>query len=57
MISRTLVCLRKRIRAPEVKMIALYYLATSAVLLAGAGIAIALCLPDARPSSTPARTG
>ena len=42
MISRTPEYLRKRIRAPEMKMIALYYLATPAALLAGAGIAIAL---------------
>jgi potassium-transporting ATPase potassium-binding subunit len=42
MISRTPEYLRKRIRAPEMRMIALYYLATPAVLLAGAGIAIAL---------------
>jgi potassium-transporting ATPase potassium-binding subunit len=41
MVSRTPEYLRKRIRAPEMRMIALYYLATPAVLLAGAGIAIA----------------
>ena len=42
MISRTPEFLRKRIRAPEMRMIALYYLATPLVLLAGAGLAIAL---------------
>ena len=42
MISRTPEYLRKRIRAPEMKMIALYYLATPAALLAGAGIVSAL---------------
>jgi K+-transporting ATPase ATPase A chain len=42
MISRTPEYLRKRIRAPEMKMIALYYLATPTALLAGAGLAIGL---------------
>jgi K+-transporting ATPase KdpA subunit len=42
MISRTPEYLRKRIRAPEMKMVALYYLATPMALLAGAGLAIAL---------------
>jgi len=42
MISRTPEYLRKRIRAPEMKMVALYYLATPIALLAGAGLAIAL---------------
>ena len=42
MISRTPEFLRKRIRAPEMRMIALYYLATPLALLAGAGLAIAL---------------
>ena len=41
MISRTPEYLRKRIRAPEMKMVALYYLATPIALLAGAGLAIA----------------
>lgn len=36
MISRTPEYLRKRIRAPELEMIALYYLTTPAALLAGA---------------------
>ena len=42
MVSRTPTYLRKRIRAPEMKMVALYYLATPTVLLAGAAVAIAL---------------
>ena len=42
MVSRTPEYLGKRIRAPEMRMIALYYLATPLALLAGAGIAIAL---------------
>jgi K+-transporting ATPase ATPase A chain len=42
MISRAPQYLRKRIRAPEVKMVALCYLATPAALLAGAAVAIAL---------------
>ena len=42
MISRTPEYLRKRIRAPEMKMIALYYLTTPIALLAGASLAIAL---------------
>jgi K+-transporting ATPase ATPase A chain len=42
MVSRTPTYLRKRIRAPEMKMVALYYLATPVVLLAGAAVAIAL---------------
>jgi potassium-transporting ATPase potassium-binding subunit len=41
MISRTPEFLRKRIRAPEMRLVALYYLATPLALLAGAGIAIA----------------
>jgi K+-transporting ATPase ATPase A chain len=42
MISRTPEYLRKRIRAPEMRMVALYYLATPLVLLAGTAVAIAL---------------
>jgi K+-transporting ATPase KdpA subunit len=42
MISRTPEFLRKRIRAPEMRLVALYYLATPLALLAGAGIALAL---------------
>jgi K+-transporting ATPase KdpA subunit len=42
MISRTPEFLGKRIRAPEMRMVALYYLATPLALLAGAAIAIAL---------------
>jgi K+-transporting ATPase KdpA subunit len=42
MVSRTPTYLRKRMRAPEMKMVALYYLATPTVLLAGAAMAIAL---------------
>jgi K+-transporting ATPase A subunit len=42
MVSRTPTYLRKRIRAPEMKMVALYYLATPTVLLAGTAVAIAL---------------
>jgi K+-transporting ATPase ATPase A chain len=42
MVSRTPTYLRKRIRAPEMKMVALYYLATPVVLLAGAAVPIAL---------------
>jgi K+-transporting ATPase KdpA subunit len=42
MISRTPEFLRKRIRAPEMRLVALYYLATPLALLAGAAIAIAL---------------
>jgi potassium-transporting ATPase potassium-binding subunit len=42
MVSRTPEYLGKRIRAPEMRMIALYYLATPLALLVGAGIAIAL---------------
>jgi K+-transporting ATPase KdpA subunit len=42
MVSRTPAYLRKRIRASEMKMVALYYLATPTVLLAGAAVAIAL---------------
>jgi potassium-transporting ATPase potassium-binding subunit len=42
MISRTPEFLRKRIRAPEMRLVALYYLATPLALLAGVGIAIAL---------------
>jgi K+-transporting ATPase KdpA subunit len=41
MISRTPEDLGKRIRAPEMRMVALYYLATPLALLAGAGLAIA----------------
>lgn len=41
-ISRTPEFLRKRIRVPEMRMIALYYLATPTALLVGAGIAIAV---------------
>jgi K+-transporting ATPase ATPase A chain len=44
MISRTPEYLRKRIRAPEMRMVALYYLATPMVLLGGAGLAIALAV-------------
>jgi K+-transporting ATPase KdpA subunit len=42
MISRTPEFLRKRIRAPEIRLVALYYLATPLALLVGAGIAIAV---------------
>ncbi|HYZ52446.1 MAG TPA: potassium-transporting ATPase subunit KdpA [Streptosporangiaceae bacterium] len=42
MISRTPEYLRKRIRASEMRMVALYYLATPVALLAAAGLAIAL---------------
>jgi K+-transporting ATPase ATPase A chain len=42
MISRTPGFLRKRIRTPEMRLVALYYLATPLALLAGAGIAIAV---------------
>jgi K+-transporting ATPase KdpA subunit len=42
MVSRTPTYLQKRIRAPEMKMVALYYLATPTVLLAGTAVAIAL---------------
>jgi len=42
MVSRTPDYLRKRIRAREMKMVALYYLATPLALLAAAGLAIAL---------------
>jgi K+-transporting ATPase KdpA subunit len=42
MISRTPEFLRKRIRAPEMRMVALYYLATPVALLGGAGLALAL---------------
>jgi potassium-transporting ATPase potassium-binding subunit len=42
MISRTPQYLRKRIRASEMRMVALYYLATPIALLAAAGLAIAL---------------
>jgi K+-transporting ATPase KdpA subunit len=42
MISRTPEFLRKRIRAPEMRLVALYYLATPLALLAAAAIAIAL---------------
>lgn len=42
MVSRTPEYLRKRIRASEMKMVALYYLATPIPLLAAAGLAIAL---------------
>jgi K+-transporting ATPase ATPase A chain len=41
MVSRTPDYLGKRIRAPEMKMVVLYYLATPLALLAGAGLAIA----------------
>ena len=44
MISRTPEYLRKRIRAPEMRMVALYYLATPIALLSGAGLAIALAV-------------
>ena len=42
MVSRTPEYLRKRIRASEMKMVALYYLATPIPLLAAAGLALAL---------------
>jgi K+-transporting ATPase ATPase A chain len=42
MVSRTPEYLGKRIRAPEMRMVVLYYLATPVALLAGAGLAIAL---------------
>jgi K+-transporting ATPase KdpA subunit len=42
MVSRTPDYLGKRIRAPEMKMVVLYYLATPIALLGGAGLAIAL---------------
>ena len=42
MVSRTPEYLRKRIWASEMKMVALYYLATPIPLLAGAGLALAL---------------
>ena len=42
MVSRTPEYLRKRIRASEMKMVALYYLATPIPLLAVVGLAIAL---------------
>jgi K+-transporting ATPase KdpA subunit len=42
MVGRTPEYLRKRIRAPEIKLIALYHLATPAAILVGAGIALAL---------------
>ena len=42
MVSRTPEYLRKRIRANEMKMVALYYLATPIPLLAAAGLALAL---------------
>ncbi len=42
MIGRTPEYLRKRIKAPEIKLIALYHLATPAAVLVGAGIALAL---------------
>jgi K+-transporting ATPase ATPase A chain len=41
MVSRTPEYLRKRIRASEMRMVALYYLATPIVLLAAAGLAVA----------------
>jgi K+-transporting ATPase ATPase A chain len=44
MISRTPEYLRKRIRAPEMRMVALYCLATPITLLSGAGLAIALAV-------------
>jgi len=48
MVSRTPEYLRKRIRASEMKMVALYYLATPIPLLAAAGLA--LTLPAGRAS-------
>ena len=42
MVSRTPEYLRKRIRASEMKMVALYYLATPIPLLSAAGLALAL---------------
>lgn len=42
MVSRTPEYLRKRIRASEMKMVALYYLATPIPLLVAAGLALAL---------------
>ena len=49
MVSRTPEYLRKRIRASEMKMVALYYLATPIPLLAAAGLALAL--PTGRAST------
>ena len=49
MVSRTPQYLTKRIRATEMKMIALYYLATPLPLLAAAGLALAL--PAGRAST------
>lgn len=42
MVGRTPEYLRKRIRAPEMKLIALYQLAAPAAILTGAGLALAL---------------
>lgn len=42
MVGRTPEYLRKRIRAPEIKLIALYQLTAPAAILTGAGIALAL---------------
>ena len=49
MVSRTAQYLTKRIRAREMKMVALYYLATPLPLLAAAGLALAL--PAGRAST------
>ncbi|HWR48936.1 MAG TPA: potassium-transporting ATPase subunit KdpA [Pseudonocardiaceae bacterium] len=42
MVGRTPEYLRKRIRAPEIKLIALYHLTTPAAILVSAGLALAL---------------
>ena len=56
MVSRTPQYLTKRIRATEMKMVALYYLATPLPLLAAAGLAVAL--PAGRaPTGNPGAHG